>query len=228
MKADELPLHEAALLLALRDQEGTIVAGTSYHYALGGAIVAELLLQERVAVEKDGKREYLGVVRSARVGDPILDECLTMIGEAARPKLVQSWVVKFAGIKRLKHRVAEGLCKKGILRADEDRVLGIFNRKVYPEADARPEKQLIDQIRVAVLSDSNSLDPRTVVLISLAHHSGLLRSALTRQEIKARKARLAQIEAGDAVGKAVKGAIDAMNAALMTACIIPAICATSS
>ena len=157
-----------------------------------------------------------------------LDECLAMVAAAPRPKMVQSWVVKLAGIKRLKHRVAEGLCKKGILRAAEDRVLGIFNRKVYPETDPGPERRLVERLREAVLSDSQKLDPRTVVLVSLSRHSGLLLTALTRKEIKARKERLAQIENGDAVGKAVKGAIDAMNAAIMTAAIIPAICAASN
>ena len=39
-------LHEEILLLALRDEEGTI-AGAMYQYAIGGALLAELLLQTR-------------------------------------------------------------------------------------------------------------------------------------------------------------------------------------
>ena len=41
---DRLTLHEEILLLALRDEEGTIASGTNYSYALGGAILAELIL----------------------------------------------------------------------------------------------------------------------------------------------------------------------------------------
>ena len=38
-----LLLHEEIMLLALRDEEGTVVSGTMYQYAIGGAILADLL-----------------------------------------------------------------------------------------------------------------------------------------------------------------------------------------
>ena len=37
-------LHEEVMLLALRDEEGTIASGTMYQYAIGAAILAELLV----------------------------------------------------------------------------------------------------------------------------------------------------------------------------------------
>ena len=45
-----LYLHEEILLLALKDEKGTFVAA-SYEMALGGAILAELLLQKRIGIE---------------------------------------------------------------------------------------------------------------------------------------------------------------------------------
>ena len=47
-----LYLHEEVTLLALRDCGGTIVTGSMHDYTIGGAILAELLLAQRLAVEE--------------------------------------------------------------------------------------------------------------------------------------------------------------------------------
>ncbi len=39
-------LHEEIMLLALRDEEGTIASGTMYKYAIGAAVLSELLLNK--------------------------------------------------------------------------------------------------------------------------------------------------------------------------------------
>jgi hypothetical protein len=46
-KQSSLFLYEEVMLLALRDEEGTIASGTMYQYAIGAAILAELLLNKR-------------------------------------------------------------------------------------------------------------------------------------------------------------------------------------
>ena len=52
-----LRLHEEILLLALRDEAGTIHSGTSLRYAVAGAVLAELLLEDRVRLEeREGKQ----------------------------------------------------------------------------------------------------------------------------------------------------------------------------
>jgi hypothetical protein len=227
---DTVSLPEAVLLLALRDREGTLVGGTMYHFALGGAIAAELLLTGHLVVEPDGKRNYVKLASTRPPADPVLAEAHGIVRSAKRRKLVQSWVQKFAAIPRLKHRIAGDLCRAGILRADEDQVLWIFTRKIYPETNPVPERRLIEQIRKAILSDTSQIDPRTVVLIALAKTTGLLKVVLERSEIKARKERIETIVRGEVVSKAMKDAIaatQAMQAAIMTAVIVPAICAAT-
>ena len=47
-----LPLYEELMLLALRDEKGTLESKAGmYGYALGGAILSELLLSGRVTVD---------------------------------------------------------------------------------------------------------------------------------------------------------------------------------
>jgi Golgi phosphoprotein 3 len=222
MMQGTLFLHEEILLLALRDEEGTIAAGTMYQYAIGAALLAELLLSKRIEVEQPGKRKLVNLVSSTPLGEPLLDECLEKIAHAKRRAVLQTWVSRFAGIKNLKHRTAQQLCRRGILRADEDKVLLLFTRKIYPEVNPEPERELIERLRHAVLTDADDIDPRTIVLLSLANSTGLLKMAFNKKELKDRKVRIKQIVNGEITGKAATEAIQAMQAAVMVACIMPA------
>ncbi len=220
-------LHEEILLLALRDEEGTIASGTMYQYAIGAALLAELLLSKRIEVEQSGKRKLVNLISTSPLGEPLIDECLEKVSSAKRRAVLQTWVSRFAGIKNLKHRVAQQLCKRGILRADEDKVLLLFTRKIYPEVNPGPERELIRRLEHAIFTDTRDIDPRTVVLLSLANSTGLLNVVFDKKKLKGRKARIKQIVDGEITGKAATEAIQAMQAAVMVACIMPAVMTTT-
>lgn len=221
-----LYLHEEILLLALRDKEGTVASGALLEYALGGALVTELLLRERISIDSTSKRKMVNVLSIEPVGVSLLDESLQRMATAKRRAALQTWVSRLAGIKWLKHRVAQRLCELGILRETEDKVLWIFTRTVYPELTHVPEQQLIERLQTAIFSDACDLDSHTAVLIALAHSAGILGNVFAKQDLKKRKQRLEQITRGDAVGQATKEAIEAMQTAIMVACIIPAVTTT--
>jgi len=218
-------LHEEILLLALRDEEGTI-AGGMYQYAIGGALLAELLLQKRIATDEK-KKKLVNLLSQTPLGDPLLDECLEKVNSAKRRASLETWVSRFAGIKNLKHRIAERLCQRGILRMDEDKILFLFTRKIYPEVNPGPEKEIINRLQDAVSGKTHDIDPRTVVLISLAYHADLLRNVIDKKELKERKEYIKQIIQGDLTGTAAKEAIEAVQAAIMIAVIMPAITAAA-
>jgi Golgi phosphoprotein 3 len=219
---DSLHLHEEIMLLALRDKEGTVFSGTMYSFAIGGAVLAELLMEKRIDVETVQKKTFARVLNPAPVGDPLLDEWLSRIAGAKRRAQLRDWVSKVAQTRDLKHRVAEQLARRGILRLDEDKVLWIFTRKIYPEVDPNPERDVIERLREAIFGEGREIDPRTVVLLSLASSADLLRYVFDRRELKGRKQRIQQVVNGELTGKATKEAIEAMQAAVMVACIIPA------
>ena len=216
-----LYLHEEVMLLALRDEEGTIAPGTMYQYAIGGAILAELLLAGRISVEQS-KKKLVNIATPRAFGEALIDECFERISSAKRRASLQSWVSRFAGVKNLKHRVAEQLCRRGILRVEEDKVLLLFTRKIYPEINPEPERQLIGRLRRAIFTDAGDVEPRTVVLVSLADSAGLLKVVFDKKKLRGRKKRIEQIINGEVTGKAAKEAIQAMQAAVMVACIMPA------
>ena len=219
-------LYEEIFLLALRNEKGTI--STCYsEYAIAGAILAELSLGRRISI--DNTRKRLVTLDDARPsGDPIIDEALRKMATAKRRGSLQTWVSRLAGAKNLKHNVARQLCHRRILRLDEDKILFLFTRKTYPEINPVPEKEIVDRVRTALFSDDDRLDPRTVVLISLANGADLLGEAFGRKAVKARKKRIEQIVNGEMTGKATKEVIAACQAAVMVAVIMPTLIATTS
>jgi Golgi phosphoprotein 3 len=226
--SDHLHLYEEILLLALKDAEGTIASGTMYHFAIGGAILAELLLTKQVALDEKKKVKVIPQGSDLTIDDSLLKECLQKIASSKRPKVLQTWVSHFANLKNLKHRVAGQLVQKGILKADEDKILLIFTRKIYPEINHQPEQQLIDRLQDAIFTNTENIDPRTVVLISLANNTGLLKTIFDKKDLKTRKERIKKIVNGEVAGKATKDAIDAMMAAVAITAIVPTIVATAA
>ena len=146
---------------------------------------------------------------------------------AKRRASLQTWVSRLAATKNLRHKAAQQLCDRRILRADEDKVLFVFKRRIYPEIDPIPEKKIIDRMRDAIFNDHAKLDPRTIVLISLANGSDMLRQTFGRKELKPRKKRIEQIENGELTGKATREVIAACQTALIVAAIMPAMISTT-
>lgn len=227
-RAYPLRIHEEVMLLALRNDRGTVAGCVMYQQAAGGAILAELILEGRVRLVTEGRSTYGVVEDRTPLGDAVLDECLQKMAADKRRRKLSTWVQKFADLSRLKHRVASGLVAKGILRMEEKSVLLLFSRRVYPEIDPTHERRVIERLRDAIFSDTAPVDPRTTVLVALAHLTGLLKANFDRKSLKPRRQRIDAIVKGDAVGKATKDAIDAVNAALMAAAIMPAVMAASS
>jgi hypothetical protein len=229
MRPNQLYLHEEILLLALRDKEGTIPMETQYGLALGGALLAELLLHERIKVEESRRKKLVVVAPRAKpIGEPLLDECFEKIKTAKRRATLQTWVGRLSRVKQLKHRVAMGLCDRRILKADEGKVLLIFKRKIYPEIDPGPEREVIARLRQAVFTYTREIDSRTIVLVALVHTSGILKLVFDKKKLKGRKKRLEQITKGDLVGTATREAIQAVQAAVIVATMVPAIAATTA
>jgi len=226
IRPKRLYLYEEVLLLALRNEKGTIASGFA-EYAVAGAVLAELLLEGRIAVE-DAKKQLVTLRNLQPIDDPIVDECMRRMAAGRKRASLKTWLGRLAGIKDLRHKVARRLCDRGILRADEDKVLLLFTRRVYPEINPAPEREIVERVRAAVFTDEPRLEPRTVVLISLAHGADLLGENFGRRTVRSRKKRIEQIVNGELTGKATKEVIAACQAAVTVAVMVPVIVAATS
>lgn len=223
-----LHLHEELMLLALHDTKGTFL-GAHTSIGLGGAITAELLLQERIRIDESRRwRKLVEIGDSRRTEDSILNECLKRVRSAKRRASIQTWISRFSSMSKLRHRVAGRLCERGILKVDEKQLLVLFRQRIYPEIDPGPEQEIIERLRTAIFSDDREVEPRTVVLTALAHAVGLLNPTFGRGELRPRKQRLKNLVKGDVIGRATAGAVEAAQAAVMAVAVMPAIIAAST
>ncbi len=211
-KPPSLYLHEETLLLSLNDDSGK-TQGAWFLFGMGGAILAELLLAERVSIEKVKKTSLLVVNKATGVGEPILDECLLRVSTAKRRAAVSTWIGRFAGTPKLKQRVAERLCLRGILKRADARVLFVFSRQVFPTVDAEPERELIRRMSRAIFEDGN-VDERTATVVMLAHKAGLLRHIYGAQAVKERKSRIEGLPLPAHLATSIQEAIAAAEAAI--------------
>jgi hypothetical protein len=105
--------------------------------------------------------------------------------------------------------------------------LWLFERQVYPEINPKPEQELRQAMRDAVLNDSDEVQPKVAIAVALANSAKLLPQVFSKQELKGRRQRIKQLENGELVSKAAKEAVQAIEAAVMVAAIMPAITAST-
>ncbi|HSM04156.1 MAG TPA: GPP34 family phosphoprotein [Longimicrobiales bacterium] len=214
----DLRLHHELLLLALHDDKGTLVFGQMVELGLAGAVLAELLLEERVVLKPEGRkgRPLVTVVSRATLGDEVLDAGLRRLTDAKRRADPARTVSRLSGIPQLRNRTALALCRRGVLREEEDRVLVLFKRRVYPTVDPGPEQALVQRVRRAVDEPDADVGPRTALLVALARATHALRAIWTAKELRARKARLEALSTlSGPGGAAAREAVQAAEAAMM-------------
>ncbi len=211
---DKLHLYEEVMLLALKDREGKPELGSMYQYAIGGALLAELLAAGRVRLEGDKPRVL--VIDSTPLGDTLLDKCLERIRTVKNPKKADDWVAAFASLKNLKHKAVAGLCARGILRQEEKKVLLFFTSKLYPQVDPCPEREVVERLRAAIFTRGASVEPRTVLLVALAGASDLLNMVFERKDLKAAGEEIERLVDSSPIGLATRKAVEAAQAAAIS------------
>lgn len=221
-------IYQQLLLLLLKDEEGTLFSGVFYQQALAGAFMADLLLSKHVEIEEKGRSKRLKLISSTPTGDDLLDECLQKLQKARRPASLQTWISRFASLKNMKHRAAESLCRIGILSMKEDTILLLFKRKVYPEINPVPEKEIMDRLHQTIFTDKVDIEPETIILLAICKSANVLGKIFDRKEIRSRKKRIDQIVNGDLIGHATQEVIQSVQAAIAVAAIMPAIIASTT
>jgi SAM-dependent methyltransferase len=211
-----LKLHEELLLLALREREGTTM-GDAWPTAIGAALLAELVAAGRVALRPDGKKLFVDPADPRPPGEPLLDECLAKVIAATRRAQAAAWIARFSGAKQLKARIAQGLCRQGVLRADERTILLLFKQEIYPEVDPRPEREIRERLRRLIFAETTRRDERTLLLLSLADAVGLLPSLFEKRQFKERRKWVAQLVADEPLGRRVREILQARQAAISAA-----------
>lgn len=214
-------IAEDLLLLLTAEDSGKLAASSTHaDVALGGALLVELALMERVdiAAPEERVREGRLVVKDAGpTGDSVLDEALAALAQKEGKK-PQSVVAALGKGKRV--RLYERLAAGGLLRPEDRRILGIFPSHRWPAEDAGHE-QAVRAGLVAALRQGGTTDARTGALVSLLLALDVVDKVvgpesvgLSRRELNASAKRIAE---QDWAATAVRSAIDSINAAIIAA-----------
>lgn len=214
-------IAEEYLLLALDEQTGKLRVGSErLEPALGGALLVELALRERVGVTPHEagwtKRGRVTITSLTPTDDPELDAALQKLA-ANEGKKVKDLLSTFATKKnRLGHGVRERLQDRlvaaGWLVRTEGTVLGFIPRTTWPGGDPAAEDDVRRRLQGALVEGTTPSE-RTVALVALLQVTGLLPKVVTTEDKRALKARAKQLTEGVWAAKAVKDAIEEAAAA---------------
>src|SRR5918998_5683075 len=218
-------IAEEYLLLALDDQTGKPRIGSDrLEPALGGALIAELALRERIGVTPHeagwNKRGRVTITSTTPTDDPELDAALQKMVENEGRKIKDLLSEYSTKKRRLSHGVRERLLDRlaasGAVVKTEDTILGFIPRTTWPAGDSRREDDVRRRLQAALV-DGTTPTERTVALIALLQVTGLLTKVVTTENKRALKAKAKELTYGDWAAKAVKDAIEEAAAATTAA-----------
>ena len=218
-------IAEDLLLLLFSPHDGVIHGEGRLHYPLGGAVLSQLALEERVEIEDRGA--WKG--RTARaVGEAPSDELLLDAWQrlADKPRAVQSLLASVG--PSLRSPVLERLVKRGDLVEERRRLLKIFPSTKLVDGGTGRRDALMEPVRAALV-DGVEPQPRTAVLAALLSASGVLPSL--RRDIPWSgdvQRRGKEFEKGDWGAQGVSRAVAAAAAAVAASAVITTATVTSS
>jgi len=211
-----LNLIDQLTLLALDDEKGTFVTeSTAYSYAIAGAVIMELALEERI----DLSGEKVVVKDKSKTGDKIIDACFQAIIESKKERKVKSWVDRLGNsANKIRRDTIDKLIDNRILEKKENKILWIFSYNKYPAQNPRPENHLRRRL-YDIIVNSHQPNLKEVMLLNLIESCSLGKEVFGKEQVKTFKKRLKAINEydhlGDSIGKSIKEICDEINAILV-------------
>lgn len=210
-----LYLHESVLLLGLDDEKGSFSLDSTYvYYGFAAALVMDLIIAERVAVE-DGR---IIVKTNALMDRKVLNDVLRRLRESKKKRKVTYWIHYLVQrISKLKSMAIEQLIKNGILERRKEKVLWVFNVNRYPSSDTGPENLLRARLHEIIFKDADP-QPEERMLLTILQVCRLEKELITdKTQRKEAKEKIKALTKGDEMRKFVHDAILEMQTAVMVA-----------
>lgn len=217
-------LVASELFLLLRRDDGRAERATAQNgYGLAAAVVTDLIVAERVALGEE-KDPRVRVLDDRPTGDPVLDPALARVVQKDGKRL-SSLVTD----RRLNPEgaVATALAGAGIVGIEEKRALGLVPAR-YPVRQPSVERDVRERLRTVLAGGSPSVTDAALlsILQGLDLASKVLADemgTLSRKELKRRIEAVGDELAEGAPGAAVARAVQRMNAAIVSAAVVPAV-----
>ena len=205
MTTPTLTIAEEVLLLQLHDEQGafTRITDWSNRYAMSGAVLMELAEAGRI----DSDLEELYAISDEPIGQRVADTVLAEISRHPERQSIRYWLEYVSErVDLIRDEAIGGLIKKGVIEQQDTRFLWVFRSRRYPVVDGRVEKEAKRRMQDLLFSD-NFPSPRDVILLCLAHATGILNTLLPADQLETVADRIVQIRSLDLIGRDVVSAI---------------------
>jgi hypothetical protein len=198
MSTEQLAFAEELILLAHRETDGKqLIPNNVLNISLTAAELAELGALGKVQVRGTG----LTVVDRHPAGDAELDAVLARLVKVGKTLPPSRWLIMINPVRKRRHYL-QRLSERGTFGAQKSRRLGLFPVERYGHDDPEPVRRLKDRLGQAIRGGKP--DARTVTLLALAHHSGVLRHL----SLGGNDRRIEELVRDDWAGQAVKAYVD--------------------
>ena len=211
-------LAEQLLLLFLDDEKGHERASWGGDPGLAGA----LLLDLTPAGGDRGSGRQAGRRRRPASTIPSSPPPTRRSPPTSKRRDAKGWVDRLPSeLKPLKERIAGGLVERGVLSEERRKVLGLFRTTRFPEADPEPERELRERLRAVLLSERQPT-PEDAMLIGLLRPYDLPEQLVPKERRKDAKRRAEEVAEGGTAAKAVAGALQEIQGAILASVAISA------
>jgi len=200
-----LTLPEQLMLLALRDDKGSVLfsASTALPYGLAGAALLELFFGGKILQEN----KKIRVIDKNQIDDPVLDEALSLIGNSSKDRNAKYWVENISSkVKKLKQKIIDKLIQQHILNREGHRILWFFNVDRYPTLNVVPEMEIRNKIRNIVLNGYKATE-REIALLGLMKACSLINEVFGRDERRMAKKKIKELIEKQKMSKDVSSAV---------------------
>ena len=199
-----LSIAEEIMLLMLDDEDGSFIRlpDWSTRYALSGSVLMQLAQQSRI----DSDLDKLFAIDETPTGDSVCDEILEEIVDQKRPRDIRYWVERASDhADQIREHALNGLVDKGIIEQRDEKFLWVFRARRYPILKDKAEKETKLRLLEVLFSDAIP-SPRDVILLCLAHATGILNELLPKHELNSLADRIEQVRKLDLIGQSVANA----------------------
>ncbi len=219
--------EDLALLLTDDATGRTLTDAARVDLALGGALLLDLIGAGLVRITGPGEEVKPGRVVVTGVspsGDAMLDAGVAQL-VGRRPAKPQEVIQRLR--KDLRPAVYQRLAARGIVRASEERILGIFPTTRWPAVDSAHEARVRAAL-LDVLVGGRTPTSLEATLIALLHAIGQVpkvvpTDAMSKRDLSRRAKAVAE---GNVAGDAVMQAVSAVQAGITAALVATAAAAS--
>ena len=222
----EMLICEKLFLLLTKDSGSPESRLADTAYGLNGALLVDLLLAGRIALNED-RNPRINIVNPAPANHPVLDRALQIL--PARNGKRFSSLVPWSKLNPTKD-IVTSLSAAGIVTVDTSGFLGSFSPR-YPTVAPTPEQHLRNHL-YAVLQGKQIVSEADGTILSILQGLNVAARVLPRAQTGlsrgALKRRIKEIAQANPAGSAVSRAVNATNGAMAAALAASSSAAVSS